>query len=47
MPVPAWRALQIDEVIGFRAEDIVVGKKEDCCLATSLSPELQSSRCAQ
>ena len=32
-PVPAWRALQTNEVTGFRAESVAVDKKEKCCLA--------------
>ena len=34
--VPAWRALQTDEVTGFRAEGVAVDEKEKCCL-TELS----------
>ena len=29
--VPAWRALQTDEVTGFRAECVSVDEKEKCC----------------
>ena len=32
-PVPAWRALQTNEVTGFRAEGVAVDEKEKCCLA--------------
>ena len=32
-PVPAWRALQTDEVTGFRAEGVASDEKEKCCLA--------------
>ena len=35
MPVPAWRALQTDEVTGFRAEGLDVGEKDNGCLADS------------
>ena len=31
--VPAWRALQIDEVTRFRAEGEVVDEKDKCCLS--------------
>ena len=33
MPVPAWRALQTNDVTGFRAEGVAVDEKEKCCLA--------------
>ena len=32
-PVPAWRALQINEVTGFRAEGVAIDEKKKCCLA--------------
>ena len=31
--VPAWLALQTDEVTGFRAEGVAVDEEEKCCLA--------------
>ena len=32
MHVPAWRALQTDEVTGIGAEGVAVNNKEKCCL---------------
>ena len=32
-PVPAWRALQTGEVIGFWAEGVAVNEKEKYCFA--------------
>ena len=32
-PVPAWRALRTDEVIGFRAEGVANDEKDKCSLA--------------
>ena len=31
--VRVWRAVQTDEVTGFRAEGVAVDEKEKCCLA--------------
>ena len=32
-PVPAWRALQTNEVTEFRAKGVAVDEKQNCCLA--------------
>ena len=37
-PVPAWCALQADEVTGFRAEGVAIDEKEKCCLANLSVP---------
>ena len=47
VPVPAWRALQTDEVTGFRAEGVAVDEKQKCCLAYLTVPGTAVSRCAQ